>query len=179
MEQMKNVETVDKEHDFKVWSREAWLIIAGRQQGLHFTAESLALARDAYWQAITRSLVIYPDAKEFTSTLFSQNIPLILMTGSDSILSLQESTGKLVYDPAFSESYKRQRFLRLSVKHTALVIGDPIDKPHPEFFDKLENELVKLDLNTQNAIFIGDSPRNDLAIPLGKGYKAYYINRKK
>ncbi|MFA6588614.1 MAG: HAD family hydrolase [Patescibacteria group bacterium] len=179
MEQMKKIETVDKEHDFKVWSREAWLIIAAREQGLRLTTNSLALARDAYWQTVRKDSKLYLDAKEFTSALSNQNIPLVLMTGSDSVLSLQETTGKLVYDPIFSETYKRQSLKQLPIRYSGLVIGDPADKPHPKFFDKLENELAKLKINLKNTIFIGDSPLNDLTVPSERGYKTYYINRNK
>lgn len=181
MGDMKELQPDSREqYGVKVWSREAWIILAARKLGRQLSVVEIEQARDTYWRELTINLQIYPDAANLLDTIHQKNIPLILFTGSDSIMQVTNTpTGlQLSYDPDFSKQKKKDRLKHLPLKYDEVVIGDPIDKPNPEYFDEVENVINKFKLTDRSEItFIGDSPLNDLQVPEERGYRTIYIHR--
>ena len=74
------------------------------------------------------------------------------------------------YDPVYSEQYKRKRLKRLPLQYQALVIGDPIDKPDPRFFDKVFQAVATFgSFPMENVLVVGDSEKSDLQEPRRRG----------
>lgn len=164
-------------HGHKVWSRETWIIIAAEKLGVSIDRSKVVQLRDAYWDALTVNSKVYADAKEFLDDVRKRNVALVLMTGSDSILKINDDLS-VSYDPEFSSNYKRKRIEKLNFNTRGIVIGDPIDKPDPRYFDKLFVEVSGLSNAQRDEILVvGDSQRNDLDVPAGLGYPTLLIDR--
>jgi FMN phosphatase YigB (HAD superfamily) len=95
---------------------------------------------------------------------------LFMVTSSDARLKMQPD-GQFIYDPEFSEALKRKRIELLKgkgLKFDAISIGDPEDKPHPDFFNKalrVAEAEIGAPVDTRNAIMLGDSYGGDLQTP--------------
>ncbi len=153
----------------KPWSRESWMILAARKLGIVLTPGQVEVGRDVYWNTLSENIVLYEDAKAFLEVIQQVGIPLVLMTSSDSICRVAEDYSVL-YDPAYSEQYKRRRLKRLPLTYQALVIGDPIDKPDPRFFDKVFQAVAELgNFPMDKILVVGDSERSDLQEPRRRG----------
>jgi len=160
-----------------VWSREILIILAAEKIQIHLTKEDVEAGRNAYWAAVSNEGTLYADAEIFLSLLQRLGLPLILMAGSDHILRINDNL-KLTYEPIFSEEYKRKRLQILPIHAQGIVIGDPIDKPDPRFFDKLFEEVRKIgDFRMRDVLVIGDSERNDLEGPRRLGCQTLLIKR--
>ncbi len=164
-------------YGIKPWSREAWIIIAAEQLQMTLTPQQVEAGRDAYWNALSDNATLYADAHEFLESVQESGVPLVLMTSSDSICRVTE--GHLVkYDPMYSEGYKRKRLKRLLLGYQALVIGDPIDKPDPRFFDKVFQTVAKFgNFQMEKILVIGDSDRSDLHEPRQRGCRTLLVTR--
>jgi phosphoglycolate phosphatase-like HAD superfamily hydrolase len=155
---------------FKKWSREVFIKRAAELAGLEVSPELVHEAADAYWSTLTEKTEVFPDAIALSDSLAVRGRPLFLVTSSDARLKMQPN-GQFVYDPAYSEALKRQRIELLKekgLKFRAISIGDPEDKPHPDFFLKaLKLASTELDENVEvsDAIMIGDSFMGDLQTP--------------
>ena len=161
----------------KVWSRETYFAIAAQEQRLPFGKEEIESTRDLYWNAVTEGDVLYSDAREFVAALQAADVPIVFMVGSDSILTVDEH-GDLVYDPDFSETYKKRRLHKLSIPTKAIIIGDPVDKPNPKFFEKVFRTLQEIgQFGIHNTLVVGDSERNDLEVPREYGFITWLIQR--
>jgi len=167
------------QYGIKVWSRETWILLTAEKLRKPVDRKQIERGRDSYWKALSQNATLYSDAKPFLELLQRMKLPLILMTGSDSILKINDNLS-LKYDPTFSKQYKRNRLKALPFSYQGLVIGDPIDKPNPRFFEK----LFKTVTNTlgfsppmDKILVIGDSQRNDLEIPSQLGCNTLLIRR--
>jgi len=161
----------------KPWSREAWIIIVAQHLQLSLTPQQIEEGRDAYWRALSRNATLYDDTHEFLEDLQEAGIPLVLMTSSDSICRVTEDHS-VMYDPIYSEQYKRKRLKRLPLRYQKLVIGDPIDKPDPRFFDKVFQAIAGLgNFPTDKILVVGDSERSDLQEPRQRGCKTLLVTR--
>ena len=99
------------------------------------------------------------------------------MTGSDTVVEVRADL-TLNYVPDFSSSYKQKRINLLPIRYNSVIIGDPIDKPHKQFFDLVIGEVSKIGSYKKDTIvFIGDSPRADCEMPEKLGYKSILIKR--
>ena len=84
-----------------------------------------------------------------------------------------QNDGNFIYEPAYSEKLKSQRVEKMKEKglnYTAYRIGDPEDKPHLDFFEKITN-VAKADLGEidyKNCLMFGDSYSGDLETPRNK-----------
>ena len=175
IEKVEGVNITDSK--FRKWSRESWLIIASKEQNLSFTKDEIINLRDFYWQTLLEHSVFYPDAEKFLDILKERSIPMILMTGSDSILKVNEDL-TLEYDPENSRIYKLNRLKKLEIPNKAIIIGDPIDKPDMRFFDIVIKEIKKIgDFSNDSLVFLGDSPKADCEVPERLGYRAFLIKR--
>lgn len=82
-----------------------------------------------------------------------------------------DNKGQFDYDPKYSEALKRQRIELLrekGVNFNAVSIGDPEDKPHPDFFQKgikIAEKDLGSSIDLMHAIMIGDSFAGDLQTP--------------
>lgn len=161
----------------KVWSREAWILITAEKFQKRLTPQQIENGRDAYWMALSRNLTLYEDAKSFLQLINQLELPLILMTGSDSVLKVNEDYS-LVYDPNYSEEYKEKRLSALPFSYQKVAIGDPTDKPDPRYFEKLFQMVRGFgNFPPENVLVVGDSERNDLQIPQQLGYTTLLIKR--
>jgi len=162
----------------KKWSREVFIKLAADRAGVAVTPELVHEAADAYWVTLTEKIEIFPDAIELANTIRQHGRPLFLVTSSDARLKMQPD-GQFMYDPQYSEALKRQRIELLrarGLQFNTVSIGDPEDKPHPDFFTKAikmaETELGQ-PIDTSKAIMLGDSFAGDLQTPkeqLGFGF---------
>ena len=161
----------------KPWSREAWIIIVAQQSQMTLTPQQVEEGRDAYWQTLSDNVVLYDDTLGFLASLQEMRIPLVLMTSSDSICQV-ETDHTVKYDPAYSEQYKRKRLKRLPLQYQALVIGDPIDKPDPRFFDQVVQAVTTFgNFPMENVLVIGDSEKSDLQEPKRRGCRTLLVAR--
>lgn len=165
----------------KVFSREAEIAIAAELVHRPIEKELIEQGRDAYWSAVGNVEALYPDAQVFIDELRKKSIPLILMSGSDSIMIVNEDC-TFDYDPDMSSAYKQKRFEKLKFPFVDTVFGDPIDKPDTRFFEKVFQSVEKnlgYMVPKERILFVGDSPRNDLEVPHDRGCKTLLIKRQK
>ena len=155
------------------WSREVFIKIACEREGLVVDPETIYEAADAYWLRLSEQSELLPGALALVKEIKRHHKPLFLMTGSDARLTMKNN-GQFVYDPVYSESFKRQRIQVLREKgleFNIVSIGDPEDKPHLDFFEKgiraAEAHLGKT-INLSKALMVGDSYRADLQVPKEK-----------
>jgi FMN phosphatase YigB (HAD superfamily) len=165
------------QYGHKVWSRGTWIILTAEKLGKTLTKEEVEKSRDAYWEAVSNSSSLYTDVDAFIKGIEEKNIPLVLMTSSDSVLIVNDDL-TIDYDPEFSEKRKRERLKQLSFKYDGLIIGDPYDKPDERFFDKVFKEIQGLgEYPIARILVIGDSKRNDLEVPQSRGCATLLIKR--
>ncbi len=154
----------------KKFSREVFIKRAADLVGVEISPELVHEAADAYWLTLTEQTIVFPDAIKLSDTIASHRRPLFLVTSSDGRLKMQ-TDGQFIYDPSYSEALKRERIELLRKKgltFNAISIGDPEDKPHPDFFNKalaIAASELGAEVNTQNAIMLGDSFAGDLQTP--------------
>lgn len=161
-------------YGLKYWSKETMILIASQEAGRKVTAQNIIAGRDGYWRGRNGGSRVYNDVVSFADRLEKLGKPLILMTGSYSILQVGEDFS-LRYDPIYSEKYKRESLKDvLPFPYQEIVIGDPIDKPDPRFFDKL---LKRIKNDPEKILVIGDSDRNDLELPRQLGCPTLLIRR--
>lgn len=166
-------------YGFKVFSRETDMILASQSCGFHLTKQDIEKGRDAYWQAVGQYAALYPDVEGFLHDT-CQHGPLVLMSGSDAVMRVGKDCS-LYYDPIFSAYYKKQRFTNLPFSYDRVVFGDPVDKPHKQFFAKVlraVDQVAGFHPKETNILFVGDSLRNDLEVPYELGCKTLLIKRK-
>lgn len=161
----------------KRWSRETWMQVISDRERMGLTVPDIVQARDAYWRTLSVSGGVYRDVGTLLGRMREREIPLVLMTASDSVL--RPEGNHFAYDPEYAASYKRERLERMRIPHAGVVIGDPHDKPSPEFFDMVDEAVYAAGAaNVGRAVAVGDSPRGDVQIPAQRGYRAYHIRRK-
>lgn len=178
MDQIKRLQTRWLEaYGVKPWSRGAWIIIASRHLQLPLTPQQVEEGRDAYWHALGDNATLYVDTHEFLESIQGSGVPLVLMTSSDSICRVRGGLS-VMYDPVYSERYKRKRLKRLPLRYQALVIGDPIDKPDPRFFDKVFQAVAGLgNFPMDKILVVGDPERSDLQEPRRRGCRTLLVTR--
>ena len=178
MDQIKRLQAPWLEaYGIKPWSRETWIIIVAQQLQMTLTPQQVEEGRDAYWHALSNSAMLYADTHEFLESIQETGVPLVLMTSSDSICRYS-ADHTVKYDPVYSERYKRKRLKRLPLQYQALVIGDPIDKPDPRFFDKVFQVVATFgNFPMENILVVGDSEKSDLQEPRRRGCRALLVTR--
>jgi FMN phosphatase YigB (HAD superfamily) len=164
-------------YGLKPWSREAWILIAARHLKMKLTPQQVEEGRTKYWNALSNYSHLYNDAVDFLEQIQEAKIPLILITSSDSICRVTEDC-LLAYDMVISDYHKRNRLKLQPIQYQGIVVGDPIDKPDPRFFDKVFGLVAEFGNFLKEAILvIGDSERNDLKEPQLRGYPTTLIKR--
>lgn len=155
------------------WSREAFAKMACDDFNVDVTAELIEELGGAYWMAVTQNMKPYDHAKAFLDTLQTLDRPVFLATSSDGRLIYNEDRGTFVYDPVVSERLKHERMETLRTRHDLafrlIVVGDPEEKPHDDFFQKAidaaEEDLGdKIDRGL--CVAVGDSFGGDVQVPL-------------
>ena len=165
---------LDKGQSVKYWSRESMIIIAAQDLGLELKdeveVENLSLE---YWQSVANFSKIYEDAIGFLDKIKSEGIPIIWVSGSDSVLVVSKKDGKieLDYDPEYSWKSKERRIKILLEKYPGkLVVGDPVEKP------ELWYQLLR-DIEIERTLVVGDSYEADLMVAEKMGIKTVLIKR--
>ncbi len=168
----------------KLWSREIFMKIAGERSGVSFSPELLYELTDAYWMKLSEVANPFQGVLSLIQTIKQHNRPLYLLTSSDGRLQ-EKDNGQFLYEPSYSEGFKRERMQLLRQKgidFNLVSIGDPEDKPDKDFFEKgihmAERDLGH-GLDVSQAIMIGDSFKGDLQTPkeqLGFGLVVLFEN---
>lgn len=168
----------DDVYGLRKWSREMWFYLVAQKHGIAVTKTTLDHIRDLYWQTFATNSTIFDDAKQLLNEINMVQIPLILFTGSDSIMQVDDAL-HFSYDPSFSETYKLRRIHELPIKYNDVLIGDPYDKPSPTYFARVFDRARKLGggCDFSEILVIGDSPSADLAYPESLGCDTILITR--
>lgn len=155
------------------WSRELWIYMAG---GGNLSPATAVEAANAFWSGLSLATVQYGDARRFFSWLNRRfdglNYRLspedrwksVFVTSSDARLRVNRDNTKLLYDAKYSNEQKFirvERILPISPFGPGIFIGDPVSKPHPEFWQKVIR-TIGYNQEKDIAIMTGDSPRSDL-----------------
>ncbi|MFA6533659.1 MAG: HAD family hydrolase [Patescibacteria group bacterium] len=154
----------------KKWSREVLLKLAADKIGVKLDPEFIYEAVDAYWIELSKITSVFPDALELLNAIKEKKRPIYLLTSSDARLKMNPD-GQFIYDPEYSEALKRERIELLrdkGVVFDSLIIGDPEDKPHKDFFEKgLARATADLGskIDMEKVIIVGDQFANDLRTP--------------
>lgn len=155
------------------WSREVFIKIACEREGLSVDPEVIYEAADAYWMKLGQEQQLLSGVPELIQEMKRHNKPLFLVTGSDARLKLKEN-GQFVYDPAYSEGFKKARIELLREKgleFATVSVGDPEDKPHLDFFEKgvkAAEEYLGQHIDLSKALMFGDGYVADLQTPKEK-----------
>lgn len=165
--------SVIQEHGHaKKWSREILVKIAADECGAILSPEQVEAAGKAYWDALAEQVTVLPGASELLTAIAAHGRPAYIITSSDGRLQMQED-GSFVYDPKHSEACKSSRVEKMrnkGLQFNDFRIGDPEDKPHIDFFQKIitvaEEQNGKLD--PSNCLMFGDSYGGDLETPQKK-----------
>jgi len=168
-----------KKYGNRKWSRETWMMIAALELGYEPTQAFLTKVRDTYWDAVAEHALLFPEAPEFFAWLKREKIVLIAMTGSDSVVNItQDTPAKLVYEPTASWDYKMKRLGKIPAHK--ILIGDPHDKPHQEFFNGVYRAAQEFGAQSPAEVwFVGDSKGGDLDVPEKDGYPTFLVKREK
>lgn len=163
----------------KYWCRELYLILATRKYKIDLSPSEISVAADLYWQGVSERSDYYPDAIIFLKKAKDLSIPIIWMTGSDSrsVVTRDYEDGWFIqYDPEYSRDKKMIRMARLLNDFPGIVeIGDPIDKPESEFYDKVFAHTK--DINYEDILVVGDSEINDLKNARDRGCRTLLVKR--
>lgn len=182
LERIKAVQpsVIDKYGHEKKWSREILIKLAADDNGLALSPEQVLGATNAYWSDLAEKVELLNGTTTLMDEIKKHNRPTYIITSSDGRLQMQDD-GKFIYEPTYSEKLKSQRVEKMKAKgldYTAYRIGDPEDKPHLDFFEKIINvakdDLGEIDYN--NCLMFGDSYSGDLETPrkkLGFGLVVY------
>lgn len=166
-------EISEKYGTIKKFSREVLIKIACDVERVEINPVLMQQIADAYWNqwnVISDSMQLLPSILVLFQEIRKHKRPIFLFTGSDARFKLN-SRNQFEYVPEYSEAFKNQRVQSLRKKgidFDAVSIGDPIDKPHIEFFQKtvkIAEENMKYAIDLKNSIIIGDSYRADLQVP--------------
>ena len=163
----------------KYWCREMYLIIATKKFNMDMSPTEIMNAADVYWRGVSETLQYYPDAVIFLNKAKELSIPLIWMTGSDSRTKVSKNYSDewlIIYDPDYSKNKKMKRIAGLLHDFPGLIeIGDPIDKPEPEFYDTVFAHTKGI--SYKDILVVGDSEVNDLENARKRGCQTVLIKR--
>lgn len=155
----------------RMFSREVLLRIAVEDCQASLSPAELGRCVDRYWQYMRENPIFFPDAIRFSRTLASHGGAVYLMTSSDARYRPQ-ADGRFSYDPDDSRNDKEQRlrnFRGYGLEYSRAFIGDPVDKPSPEFFRQAFTgiaEDLERPLESFSIMAVGDSYRSDIKTPL-------------
>jgi len=164
----------------KVFSREVLLTLAGEDCSITLTPEQISKSINHYWEKVADYALCYDDSFQLLEAIAAMKRPLYLFTSSDGRLTLR-ADGQFEYDPQLSHQLKLARIERLRSKglhYQGLFIGDPIDKPNPEFFEMIYKSVARdlgQEFRLENTIIIGDSYDADLHVPVSTWEKSLGI----
>lgn len=152
------------------WSRELWIQLAAETWG-GLSPRSAFEAAGYFWEGVKQATQFYPDAAEFftgliadnLSTLYPERPRLVFVSSSDARLIPDKKNLKLLYSPEDAKRLKFARMVFRTIRYRPMYafIGDPISKPHPEFWQKVLRG-IGYKQGEDLAIMTGDSYRVDI-----------------
>jgi FMN phosphatase YigB (HAD superfamily) len=154
--------------EIKVFSREVLMAIALERHGQKVTAEAVHGPVDAYWRSLANGSRVFPDAIQVYEKLKGRGIPCSFATNSDGFLRLDEAAQAFRYDPEYSRKRKQQRLSALwavGVVESQVTIGDPVGKPHAEFYVQAiieHHSFHGIAIDLSRAVAVGDSLTSDV-----------------
>jgi FMN phosphatase YigB (HAD superfamily) len=157
--------------EVKAWSRHALVACALQACDLPVTAEVVGAATDQYWTTVAAQAAVYPDAAVFVQRLRDAGVAIHLATGSDGFLAFDDARQAFTYVPEESVRLKLARLrcmASLGLEAGDISVGDPIGKPHPQFFRAALRRFAAVigrDVDLASTVVVGDSLTNDL-LPL-------------
>lgn len=146
--------------EVKQWSRETLVAICYEDIGVTPRKADIEREAGAYWRAITDETVVYEDAAAMARACLQRGISIHFATNSDGFLGFDEAKRTFTYD---AEDSARRKIARLGLlrphgMHEGnITVGDPIGKPHPEFYEKALRGLDRA-----ATLVVGDSLSNDV-----------------
>lgn len=163
---------IDQYGEAKKWSREVLIMLAAEDHNVALSPEQVHLSAKAYWDHLAENVELLEGTTALIEAINRHNRPVYIITSSDGRLQMQDD-GTFIYDPNYSEQLKSERLEKLKEKgiaYTAYRIGDPEDKPHLEFFEKIINAAKDDfgDIDYNNCVMLGDSYSGDLETPRKK-----------
>ncbi|MEV5901415.1 HAD family hydrolase [Streptomyces sp. NPDC052127] len=164
-------EILEKWHITRPFSREVLLRIASEDCGALLTPDGLRHCTDRYWDHMRENPIVFPDAVRLSRKLAIQGAPIYLMTSSDARYR-ERRNGQFTYDPKESLEDKNRRMENLKnhgIRYAKAFIGDPIDKPSADFYNRALSEIshdLDSPLESLFTVVIGDSYRSDIQTPL-------------
>lgn len=163
----------------KKWSREVFLKIAADEIEMHLKGNLLFETATIYWDSITNLTEPFEEARDIVNYLTYQGYPVYLLTSSDGRLHFKNE--HFYYDHIQSGNYKKMRMETLrekGLRFKGIIVGDPEDKPLPEYYKRAINEIEKdlgEKINPARFVMTGNSFEDDLETPMllfkfGTGY---------
>lgn len=152
------------------WSRELWVHAApgALLKNVSISPQFAVEAANAYWRGIEAHAHPYKDAEQFFGSSWWNNSSwqLALVTSSDARLRVERDV--LTYDPEYSDRKKRERIPAplLRTAGNNVFVGDPIGKPHPDFWHLVLADVGYEQKSTSNGY------EGDIAVMIGDSYGA-------
>lgn len=146
------------------WSRELWLKEGALQAGITFSPTRIVVLVDEYWNGIKAGTVLYPDVPDLFLWAGRADFRIVLVTSSDARLRALADDSALVYNPIHASEKKLGRIHSFLMQQAAhVVIGDPVGKPHSEFWRRVFSETGFSAAAGDVGAMVGDSYLSDIA----------------
>jgi hypothetical protein len=161
--------------EVKEWSRHTLVACALEACGLPVTRTVVHAVADHYWAAIAQHATVFPDARARLQQLRTAGVAVHLATGSDGCLTFHDTRQTFTYAPEEAVCRKLARLHGLTALGCGpdnISIGDPIGKPHHEFFRAVLqhfSDAIGQEVELARTVAIGDSLTNDIVPLLGLG----------
>ncbi len=180
LDDIQKIETIIKDASYEIeglenftdvhWSRELWIYLSA---GGSLSPVAAVEAASSFWKGVALAAVQYDDARKFFDWLNKRpagyNYKLspvnrwktVFVTSSDARLQATRDNLRLLYQAQHSQLMKLGRVKRILPHSPFTFVGDPVSKPHSEFWTPVLQRIV-YDPEKDLALMTGDSPRSDL-----------------
>jgi len=165
----------DAGFEVKEWSRHTLVACALEACGLPVTTTVVHAVADHYWATVAQHATVFPDATALLQQLRTAGVAVHLATGSDGFLTFNDECQTFTYAPEAAVRRKLARLHGLTALGFGpgnISIGDPIGKPHLDFFRTVLqhfSDAIGQDVELARTVAIGDSLTNDICPLLDLG----------
>jgi FMN phosphatase YigB (HAD superfamily) len=138
------------------------------QCGLPVTMTVVHAVADRYWATVAQHATVFPDATALIQQLRTAGVAVHLATGSDGFLTFNDERQTFTYAPKEAVRRKLARLHGLTALGLGpgnISIGDPIGKPHLDFFRAVLHHFsgaIGQEVELARTVAIGDSFTNDI-----------------